>query len=125
MVRVTDHAVLRYLQRVYGVDVESIRRSIAESLNKRSVEGMIDFAGGTRCKIKMNGLIFCLKRGHVTTCYPKRMRPPAAFMLKTIGLLPSQAMRWGLALLQPQAYHLLAADGACIALLTFGTARPD
>ena len=34
MNRVTDHAVQRYLQRVEGVDIEGVRRRIAESANK-------------------------------------------------------------------------------------------
>lgn len=33
-VRVTDHAVLRYLERVDGVDVEAVRQRIAEQCTR-------------------------------------------------------------------------------------------
>lgn len=38
-VRVTDHAVVRYLERVVGIDVEDIRRRIVEG-RERVIVGM-------------------------------------------------------------------------------------
>lgn len=35
---VTDHAVLRYLERVHGVDVESVRRAILTPENKALIK---------------------------------------------------------------------------------------
>ena len=36
MIKVSDHAVVRYLERQQGVDVEAIRQTIASSLDCRS-----------------------------------------------------------------------------------------
>ncbi len=71
MIRVTDHAVLRYLQRVDGVDVEGVRQRIAESLDKSWTNDLVDFAGNTPFKIKAPDLTCCVRSGTVTTCYPK------------------------------------------------------
>jgi len=46
-VKVTDHAVLRYMQRILGVDVPAIRKGI---LTKRMRE-QIELANG-KCKIE-------------------------------------------------------------------------
>ena len=57
--RVTDHAVIRYLERVMGVDVEGLRRRIG-----RTVEtGIQERAGG----VIVNGFVFKLKGRAVTT----------------------------------------------------------
>lgn len=49
-VRVSDHAVLRWLERVEGVNVDAIRRRIAKAVHRGAVEG----AGGVRC----DGVVF-------------------------------------------------------------------
>ena len=71
MIKVTDHAVLRYLQRMDGVDIESVRQRIAESLNKPRIEVLLRFAGNTPLKVKTDDLTYCVRSGVVTTCYPK------------------------------------------------------
>ena len=70
-VKVTDHAVLRYLEREAGVDVEGVRHHIAESLNKSWTDDFIVFAGNAPFKVKAPDLTCCIKGGVVTTCYPK------------------------------------------------------
>jgi len=37
--RVTDHAVLRYLERVHGLDVEGIRNAMAEACARGITQG--------------------------------------------------------------------------------------
>ena len=69
MIKVTDHAVLRYLQRVEGVDIEGVRRLIADSANKPWADKVVMFAGSTPFKIKAPNLICCVRAGVVTTCY--------------------------------------------------------
>ena len=70
-VKVTDHAVLRYLQKVKGVDVEGVRHHIAESLNKSWTDNFIVFAGNAPFKVKAPDLTCRIKGSVVTTCYPK------------------------------------------------------
>ena len=58
---VTDHAVLRYIERAHGVDVEAIRAHIAETA-RIGVEH--------RAKAVISGGVkFILKGGRVITCY--------------------------------------------------------
>lgn len=69
---VTDHAVLRYMQRQLGVDVEAIREDLARHFDNPKSKQLLEFAGGTRCKIKLgNGFTYCFQGGAMTTCYPK------------------------------------------------------
>ncbi len=52
MIRVTDHAVVRYLERIVGLDIDNIRREIEESLGSPLAKRLIDFSGGAECRIK-------------------------------------------------------------------------
>lgn len=39
IVHVTDHALLRHLERVLGVDVEALRQEVGRSIDKVMIEG--------------------------------------------------------------------------------------
>lgn len=56
--RVTDHAVLRYLQRVHGVDVEVVRETIAAA---------VAHAPPGTASVHAAGLRFVLRDGKVVT----------------------------------------------------------
>lgn len=58
---VTDHALVRYLERVMGVDVASIRRGIA----RRAANGIEQQAIG----VKRHGTRFVLRGGVVVTVH--------------------------------------------------------
>ena len=58
---VSDHAVLRYLERICGVDVDAVRRRIfeaAESAVKHGARGIV-----------VDGIVYRLQEGYVTTCF--------------------------------------------------------
>lgn len=57
-VPVTDHAVLRYLERVAGVDVQALRATIADHCARHQ---------GAPC-VKAGGARFLLRDGVVVTC---------------------------------------------------------
>lgn len=57
---VSDHAVLRYLERILGVDVDTVRRTIHDETRLAIHEG----ARG----VVANGVVYRLQRGYVTTC---------------------------------------------------------
>lgn len=61
-VRVSDHAVLRYLERKAGIDVEAIRKSILES----DLPAMVGALGGSG-KFPINGYQVVLKDYTVVT----------------------------------------------------------
>ena len=70
---ITDHAVLRYMQRRLGIDVEAVREDLARHFDNPKSKQLLEFAGGTRCKItRRDGFIYCFRGGAMTTCYPKR-----------------------------------------------------
>ncbi len=52
---VSEHALLRYIERVFGVDMEEIKGLILTEKNRK----MIDFAGS--CRIKCDGVEFVVK----------------------------------------------------------------
>lgn len=58
---VSDHAVLRYLQRVLGVDIDQVRRTMADDTASGRAKG----ARGVR----VGGLVYRLHGGYVTTCF--------------------------------------------------------
>lgn len=72
--RITDHAVLRYLERVDDIDVEGVRQRMAQDLNTTKARRLIDFAGSGRTpfRLKQNGLTYCFKGGILVTCYPTK-----------------------------------------------------
>lgn len=70
---VTDHAVLRYMQRQLGVDVEAIREDLASHFDSPHSKRLLEFAADARCKITVgDGFTYCFDGGVMTTCYPKR-----------------------------------------------------
>ena len=71
MIPVTDHALVRFLERAKGIDVEGFRRQIAESLGSPSTKRLIEFSGGANCKIKKGNAVYCL-RGKTVTTYIER-----------------------------------------------------
>lgn len=74
MIRVSDHAVVRYLERVRGFDVEAIRRSIASSLDSEAARKLVDFSDGYPCKISVDGMICYIRQDTVTTCVNRSER---------------------------------------------------
>lgn len=65
--RVTDHAVIRYLERVQGVDVEAVRREIGERVAIAE-----DHPGCSG--VVIDGLRYTIVDGHITTIKPARSR---------------------------------------------------
>lgn len=76
--QVSDHAVLRYLERVQGMDIEAVRREIG-----RLVDVHLDHPGA--CGVVVGAWVYKLRDEVVTTvvprCHPSkrtgRVRGPA------------------------------------------------
>lgn len=69
--RVTDHALLRYLERFEGVDVPAARTRLDEQLGGR-IADLLEFAGDAPFLIRCGGDTFCGRGGRIVTCYRKR-----------------------------------------------------
>lgn len=74
---VTDHAVVRYLERELGLDVESVRDDIAckaasvGAWQASGVRNLVEFTRGTRCRVKAGGGVFCVRGTAVITYWPR------------------------------------------------------
>ncbi|XVJ69926.1 MAG: hypothetical protein HEQ39_09895 [Rhizobacter sp.] len=64
-VRVSDHALLRYIERAMGVDLDKFRAAILTEQNRKAIE----FAGD--CTIKSGGVEFLVKNRTVVTVIAK------------------------------------------------------
>jgi len=68
MTQVSDHALVRYLERVYGIDMDAIRSEI--------LTPVVQIAEGFGCGtiIGKHGCRVMIRDGVVTTVVPKRQR---------------------------------------------------
>jgi hypothetical protein len=69
IVKVTDHAVVRYLERVCGMDIESVRNAIAHT-----VQAAVDARAAS---VSVSGITYALDGAVVTTILDARS-PEAA-----------------------------------------------
>lgn len=69
VVRITDHALVRYLERVWLVDVEGLRRRIGREIDARLIEEL-----GDPCGVTIKGVRYKLRSKSVTTCMPVKNR---------------------------------------------------
>ncbi len=69
IVHITDHALVRYLERVLLVDVEGLRRRIGREIDGRLIEEL-----GNPCGVTVNGVTYKLQGKSVTTCVPVKRR---------------------------------------------------
>lgn len=69
IVHITDHALVRYLERVLLVDVEGLRRRIGREIDGRLIEELGDPSG-----VSVNGVTFTLKGKSVVGCVPLKQR---------------------------------------------------
>ena len=69
--RISDHAVLRYLERRLGIDVDSVRHEIAAAVDTPLMRDVADFAGETGWSVGLDGMVYCFRGGTMTTCFPR------------------------------------------------------
>ena len=72
--RVSDHVVLRYMQRKLGLDVDAVRRKIEAAVDTRGTRRMLAFAGDVPWRVRADGMVYCVRDGTVTTCFDDRAR---------------------------------------------------
>lgn len=61
IVIVSDHALVRYIERVLGVDVETLRREIGRRVDRGAELGA--------CGVEVDGWLYKLQDGTVTTVF--------------------------------------------------------
>lgn len=69
-IRVTEHAVLRYLERFEGVDIASAAKRLKSRLYAGRAGKLVEFGGTSTFRIRVDGATFCVRNGQVVTCYP-------------------------------------------------------
>lgn len=70
--KISDHVVLRYMQRKFGVDVDAVRREIETTVDTRGTRRVADFAGRVPWRMRVDGMVFCMRGDTVTTCFRDR-----------------------------------------------------
>ena len=81
--KVSDHVVLRYMQRKLGVDVAAVRRKIEAAVDTRGTRRMLEFAGDVAWRVRADGMVYCVRDGTVTTCF--HARPPRSTSRGGVG----------------------------------------
>lgn len=71
--RVCDHALLRFIERVGGIDVESMRRNVAESLDRAA--DAAEQIGAREMTIIVDGFRYVVVKGVVVTVLSPSMKP--------------------------------------------------
>ena len=66
-IRVTEHAVVRYLERAMGFNIEAVRQHIADTCSGAAAAGAV-------C-VRAEGLRFEIANNTVTTITPDRVAP--------------------------------------------------
>lgn len=64
--KVSDHALMRYLERIIGIDIDSIRKGIL------TPEVVSSIKSGAK-KIRSNGFVFLIKDGTIATILKHKM----------------------------------------------------
>lgn len=63
-IKVTDHALLRYLEREHGLETEEIRSQLQKSILMRKIEGGVCYlGGGLRAIVKGDVIVTIIKEG--------------------------------------------------------------
>lgn len=66
IVQVSDHAVIRYLEQVLLMDIETLRRRIGREIDNAMIPEL-----GEPCTVTIDGIVFRLREQTVTTVVAK------------------------------------------------------
>lgn len=72
IVHVTDHALVRFLERAGGLDIEALRTSLGASLARAGRAAKAIGAG--EFAVKADGLVYVIERGVVVTVLSDHIR---------------------------------------------------
>lgn len=78
MIEVTDHAIVRYMERILGVELDGVREQIASSLDSPRARRLVEFGGGAPCKVTVAGVVYCMQGHTVTTVLDDRSKRSAS-----------------------------------------------
>ena len=70
--RASDRAVLRFMERKLGVDVEAVRAQVEGVFDEGRMQETARWADGAPFRVCRDGMVFCCKDSTITTCYQKR-----------------------------------------------------
>ncbi len=68
---ITDHAVVRYLERIEGVDIQAVRQKLELPFRHGRLASAAERFQGAEYKVKSDGIVVVVKKNKVLTCYPK------------------------------------------------------
>ncbi|MDE0422427.1 MAG: hypothetical protein OXK76_16305 [Gammaproteobacteria bacterium] len=74
----TDHALLRYLERFEQVDIQAARTRLEHRLSTGRIPELLDFVGDAEFRIRLGRDTFCGRGGRIVTCWRDEGDPKAA-----------------------------------------------
>lgn len=77
--KISDHALLRFLERAGGLDIGTLRATLADSLCR--AHSAVEEIGGGDCMIVADGLAYLVRKGTVVTVLPESSPKVRAHML--------------------------------------------
>ena len=66
---ITDHALIRFLQRFEGVDTDAARERLEKRLSTGRIPVLLDFAGDAEFRVRHGRDTFCGRKGRIVTCW--------------------------------------------------------
>ena len=70
-IHITDHAIVRYLERIKGFDVQAIRQELELPFRDRRLDSATEQFRGSEYKVKSDRMVMVVKKNTVVTCYAK------------------------------------------------------
>ena len=70
-IRVTDHALIRYLERVKGLAFEALRHDLETKIQNGSLGSAVEPFRGSKYKAIMDRVERVVSRDSAVTCYPQ------------------------------------------------------
>lgn len=70
--KISNHALVRYWERIKKIDINEINRRIRADLERPGFQKSIEHFKDAPFSYKINGITYCLRNYTVTTCYPSK-----------------------------------------------------
>lgn len=70
--KISNHALERYWERIKKMDINEIQKRIRADLERPGFHKAIERFRDAPFKYKINGITYCLRGYTVTTCYPSK-----------------------------------------------------
>ncbi len=68
-IQVTDHAIIRYLERIEGINIPAIRQQLESQFHGGRLASAVEKFSGAEYKVKSPEAVWVVRQNRVVTCY--------------------------------------------------------